>query len=142
MSCSVPAFWRLAQESGLLTASRCRELSATWRAMKGTSRASSARTLAEWLAAERVITRYQAKVLLAGQPGPFCYGEYRVAKRLRPGGLVDCFAVRWMRNRRRPVQAVEVRPHDAPSEDRRDGVKGSDAPAVRVRTISREEAHA
>lgn len=91
MSCSVPRFWQFSQESGLLSAPRCKELADQWQSMKGAARTSSARTLAEWLVAEKAITRYQAKLLLAGQPGPFHYGDYLVAKRLIRGGLVDCF---------------------------------------------------
>ena len=35
-------------------------------------------TLAQWLIAENMLSRYQAKILLAGRPGPFVYGDYTV----------------------------------------------------------------
>ena len=36
-------------------------------------------------------TRYQSTILLAGRPGPFYYGEYRVHERVEEGRLANWF---------------------------------------------------
>jgi eukaryotic-like serine/threonine-protein kinase len=81
MAISISEFWRLLMESRLLTHEQCQHLSAEFgQANAGDARTSQ--TLAEWLIARNVITGYQSKLLLAGRPGPFFYGEYVVYDRV------------------------------------------------------------
>ena len=51
----------------------------------------NAGTLSEWLIAQGNISRFQAKVLLSGQPGPFVFGDYRVYDRIEAGRLAGIF---------------------------------------------------
>ena len=39
----------------------------------------------------RAITKYQAQVLIAGKPGPFFYGDYKVYERIDKGRLAGCY---------------------------------------------------
>ena len=69
MSVSIPDFWRLALESQLLTQAQCQQLATSFGTSQGAS--TDVQKLAKWLIAQNVVSRYQAKVLLAGRPGPF-----------------------------------------------------------------------
>ncbi len=68
------------------------------------------------------------------------YG-FGIIQRAIPG-LVDCLAVRWMRGRRRPVQAMEVPAGEVMRGTPTDGDRGAAEPVVRVRSAAREGAHA
>ncbi len=83
-------FWKLLVESHLTTASTARELEEKFVELKGDGQANTV-TLAQWLMAEEVLSRYQAKVLLAGRPGPFVYGDYTVYDRHSEGRLQGTF---------------------------------------------------
>jgi serine/threonine protein kinase len=96
MSISIDDFWRLLTESQLLPAPRCEELGHEFRQVKGASQQSNSPTLAAWLQSQNLITRYQAKILLAGRPGPFVYGEYAVEDRIKDGPLASHFQARHM----------------------------------------------
>lgn len=89
MSVSIPDFWRLALESQLLTQAQCQQLATSFGTSQGAS--TEVQTLAKWLIAQNVISRYQAKVLLAGRPGPFSYGNYKVYDRIDAGRLGGWF---------------------------------------------------
>jgi len=91
MAVTVDDFWKLLVESQLLTADHCRELNLSFGQVKGAAQQSNARTLAEWLISQDLISRYQAKILLAGRPGPFVYGEYHVRGRVKKGPLAGSF---------------------------------------------------
>lgn len=91
MSIPIPVFWSLLQESRLLAAEQCQQLAADFSQVKGASDQSNARTLAEWLVARNVLSRYQTMILLAGRPGPFHYGDYKVYDRIEKGRLAGCF---------------------------------------------------
>jgi len=91
MSVSVSDFWKLAVESRLLTPAECQKLGQEFGRVKGAATQGNARTLAEWLSAQETLTRYQCKVLLAGQSGPFFYGDYRVQARVAKGRLAGMF---------------------------------------------------
>lgn len=52
---------------------------------------SSASTLAEWLISGQHISRFQANMLLARQPGPFVFGDYKVYDRVESGRLTGLF---------------------------------------------------
>jgi len=91
MSIPIPVFWSLLKESRLLAAEQCQQLAADFGQVKGASDQSNARTLAEWLVARNVLSRYQTMILLAGRPGPFHYGDYKVYDRIEKGRLAGCF---------------------------------------------------
>jgi serine/threonine-protein kinase len=90
MALSVADFWNLFAESQLLAPETIAQYAAAFSAVKGAAHASGA-TLAEWLIAQNVISRYQASVLLAGKSGPFAYGDYRVYDRIESGRFAGLF---------------------------------------------------
>ncbi len=57
-------------------------------------------------------------------------------------GLIDCFAVRWMRGRRRPVEAIEVPVDESGPTPPIGRQQEAPAPVVLVRPGAREGAHA
>ncbi|WP_425618493.1 protein kinase [Anatilimnocola sp. NA78] len=91
MSIPIPNFWSLLQQSRLLAPEQCQQLASDFAHVKGASDQSNARTLAEWLVARNVLSRYQTMILLAGRPGPFHYGDYKVYDRIEKGRLAGCF---------------------------------------------------
>lgn len=91
MSVAIPQFWQLLAESQLLDQASLARWQQNFAGMKGAAQMNSARTLAEWLIAEKVISRYQASVLLSGYAGPFQYGDYRVFERYESGRLAGRF---------------------------------------------------
>ena len=90
---SVADFWTLLVKSSLLTGDECRQLAETWRTSSPAA-ADDLQQTVKWLVQSRNITRYQAKVLLRGQPGPFFYGDYRVSERVESGRLAGLFRAR------------------------------------------------
>ena len=91
MSVSVEQFWQLLSSSQLFTPQQCQQLVASFDQVKGASQQGNAKTLSEWLISQNYISRYQATVLLAGQPGPFYYGDYKVYDRVEEGALQGAF---------------------------------------------------
>jgi len=89
MSVAIPDFWKLALESQLLTRQQCQLLATRFGSAH--AGATDANALAQWLVSQNVISRYQAAILLAGRPGPFCYGDYRIHDRLDRGRLAGWF---------------------------------------------------
>src|SRR5688572_18064969 len=77
----IQEFWNLATESRLFTPQECQRLAGAFGQIRGATESGNAFTLSEWLISQRVMTRYQAKVLLARRPGPFLYGDYKVQER-------------------------------------------------------------
>ena len=63
MSISIPDFWKLAIDSQLLNLEQCRQYGEAFGNVKGAATQSNARTLAEWLTADNVLSRYQAQEL-------------------------------------------------------------------------------
>jgi hypothetical protein len=84
MAISLSEFWRLLMESRLLTHEQCQQLSAEFGRGKPAEERNS-QLLAQWLISRNIVTPYQSKLLLAGRPGPFFYGEYVVYDRLDRG---------------------------------------------------------
>jgi hypothetical protein len=74
MSISVRDFWKLAVQSRAVSLDEARTLYATFSRTRGAKHANSV-TVAEWLIASGVLSRHQAKQLLAGQAAPFVYGD-------------------------------------------------------------------
>lgn len=89
MALSIPDFWKLVVQSRLLSPAECQQAGAGFAAqMPGTADAAP---LVDWLVKQRTITPFHAKVLLAGRPGPFIFGEYKVWDRVEKGRLAGLF---------------------------------------------------
>ena len=100
MSVSVAEFWKLAVESKVLSAEQSRKLAEAYaRAKGGPPTDADLEKLAKALIGNGALSRYQAKVLLAGRPGPFIYGEYLVFDRLDSGRLAGLFRARQITTR-------------------------------------------
>ncbi|HEX5443345.1 MAG TPA: hypothetical protein VFW87_05940, partial [Pirellulales bacterium] len=95
---SVADLWKLIAESRLLTAEECRQL-AQQAGQAQPDTAGDAQRLAKWLVQANKLSRYQARVLLAGRPGPFFYGDYGVYDRLEAGRLASMFRARHLPTR-------------------------------------------
>jgi eukaryotic-like serine/threonine-protein kinase len=93
---SVADFWTLLVNSRLLSGDECRQLAETLRTTSPAAAGDLQQTV-KWLVQSRKITRYQAKVLLRGQPGPFFYGDYCVSDRTETGRLAGLFRARHVR---------------------------------------------
>jgi eukaryotic-like serine/threonine-protein kinase len=91
MATTIPEFWQLVTDSGLLTPEQCQSLRVAFGQVRGASVQSNARTLAEWLISRNVLTRYQTSILLAGHPGPFLYGAYKLYDRVDSGPFDGMF---------------------------------------------------
>lgn len=91
MSISFPDFWKLIIESRLLTPDQCQQLSAQYGSVTGTAGQGNAKSLAEWLVSQNVLSRYQASIILGGRSGPFFYGEYKIYDRIEKGRLAGAF---------------------------------------------------
>lgn len=89
MSFPVESFWRLVVEAQLLTLEECHVHHAAW--VQSGPKGDDAQALAEYLVASNVISKYQASILLAGRPGPFVYGDYRIYERIESGRLAGIF---------------------------------------------------
>ncbi len=87
MTVSIDDFWRLTAASGLLSEERCQQLRADFAGLKGAPGQANSRSVAEWLVATKVLTPYQAKILLAGRPGPFVFGPFVITDRVQQGRL-------------------------------------------------------
>jgi hypothetical protein len=70
-------FWKLAIDSRLLALEECRRLHGDFAQATGAA-PDDATALARWLIQEGVLTRYQARILLAGRAGPFRMGDYTI----------------------------------------------------------------
>lgn len=91
MTLSIPDFWNLATESRLLTTHEVEQLAIAFSQVKGATAQANARTLAEWLIARNVVSRYQAHLLLTGQRGPFWFGDYKVYDHVDSGSLAGAY---------------------------------------------------
>ncbi|MFT5526866.1 MAG: hypothetical protein ACI9G1_001510 [Pirellulaceae bacterium] len=91
MSVSIADFWRLATESYLIDSNQYQQLSQNFAQVKGAGTQGNSKTLSEWLIAQKVLTRYQATILLGGRAGPFFYGDYRLTDRIQGGRWDGCF---------------------------------------------------
>ena len=96
MSVTIAEFWRHAVASRLLDQQQAEELVATFQDEATSAQRTTPKGLADWLIRRQAITRYQAKVLLAGRPGPFIYGDYRVESRSKQPPLADWFRAKHM----------------------------------------------
>jgi serine/threonine protein kinase len=91
MASSVPEFWQLVEQSRLLATGQCQQLHQEFHATNGATDHSSPQALGEWLVSRNIFSRYQVMVLLAGRPGPFVYGDYKIYDRIDSGRLANEF---------------------------------------------------
>jgi eukaryotic-like serine/threonine-protein kinase len=89
MSVSIPDFWKLVLDSQLLTREQCQHLATSYGSSQGPT--TDVKSLAKWLISQNVLSRYQASILIAGRPGPFVYGDYKVYDRVKDGRLAKWF---------------------------------------------------
>ena len=100
MSVSIAEFWKLAVESKLLSADDARKYNDAFaRAKGGAVSDADLQRLVKSLISSGVVSRYQAKVLLAGRAGPFVYGDYQIFDRLEAGRLSGVFRARHLATR-------------------------------------------
>jgi hypothetical protein len=90
MPISIPEFWRLLVESSLLTSEEAAKLADEFSASPEAAQATSDK-LAQWLYVARKLSPYQGRILLAGRPGPFVYGDYQIYDRIESGRLAGIF---------------------------------------------------
>jgi serine/threonine-protein kinase len=91
MASSVPEFWKLVEQSRLLAAQQCQQLDREFQSTNGSTNHASPQALGEWLVGRNIFSRYQVTVLLAGRPGPFVYGDYKIYDRIETGRLANDF---------------------------------------------------
>jgi serine/threonine protein kinase len=91
MPLSTAEFWRLAIDSGLLSAQDTIALSDSFGRVKGAGRTQHAKTLAQWLVGQNVLSEYQVRVLLTGHTGKFIFGDYKVYDRVSSGRFTGWF---------------------------------------------------
>ena len=91
MALTVQEFWQLVVASGLHDEENCRRLADAFAQGRQTGAIARGTALPEWMLASGAMTRYQAKILLAGKPGPFVYADYLVSDRLEDAGLPGLF---------------------------------------------------
>lgn len=90
MSIAVADFWRLIVESRLLSTTDAQK-SAEELSRTRPAAANDVQQAAKWLVQSGHISQYQAKILLAGRPGPFVYGDYVVYDRAEHPRLKGVF---------------------------------------------------
>ena len=83
MGPTIEEFWKLIVDSQLLSVEDAAQLGSEFGQVKGAIAQANSGTLCEWLVSQEKLTRYQAKILLAGRPGPFVHGQYLVEGRLK-----------------------------------------------------------
>ncbi|HEX4143103.1 MAG TPA: hypothetical protein VHY91_06105 [Pirellulales bacterium] len=83
-------FWKLIIDSRLLALEECQQLHAEFRQVSQAP-PDDVSALAKWLVGQGVLSRYQARVLLSGKPGPFWIGEYKIVERHDDGQIKGLF---------------------------------------------------
>jgi eukaryotic-like serine/threonine-protein kinase len=91
LSVSIADFWRLLVDSRLFSSQQVQQLAGEFGQVRAASGGANAKALAEWLLGRRLLSPYQARILLAGRPGPFDYGDYKVYDRIDSGRLAGQF---------------------------------------------------
>src|SRR5690242_10156681 len=90
MSISLADFWKLIADSRLLSAAEIQQATSAIRP----EAANDVQQVARSLVQSGKLSRYQAKILLAGKPGPFVYGDYVVYDRAEGTRLAGLFRAR------------------------------------------------
>ncbi|HVU86346.1 MAG TPA: protein kinase [Pirellulales bacterium] len=91
MALSIQEFWQLVVASGLHDEENCRRLADGFSKARESGAIERTVSLPEWMLQTGEMSRYQARILLAGKPGPFAYGDYLVVDRLEIPGLSGLF---------------------------------------------------
>ena len=86
MASAQQKFWKLVIDSRLLPLEECQRLHGDF-CRSTQAPPDDATALARWLIAEGVLTRYQARVLLAGKAGPFRLADYTILDRHGDGQI-------------------------------------------------------
>ncbi|QGJ70785.1 Hypothetical protein PBC10988_24830 [Planctomycetales bacterium 10988] len=81
--------WQLLQESGLMTHEQAQYYYQEFQQQHPGS--NSKKELAIWLIKANLVSRFQMKVLLSGQTGPFDFHGYRLYDKLEEGALADTY---------------------------------------------------
>src|SRR6185437_9382179 len=98
MSLTIEQFWNLAIKSRLVTPEEVGKSSQEYAKAKGSS-APSLDQLTSWLIEQRKVSPYQCKILRAGKPGPFVYGDYSIYDRIESGRLAGIFRALHVRSK-------------------------------------------
>ncbi len=88
MAITITEFWKLAIESQLISADDAAKLARTFASAQ--PGVTAVEELARFLVGTK-LTPYQAKILLAGRPGPFVYGDYVIYERIETGRMAGIF---------------------------------------------------
>ena len=91
MALTVQEFWQLVAASGLYDEANCRRLADAFAAARETGAIPKTTSLPEWMLNTGAVTRYQARLLLGGKPGPFLYGDFLVSEPLDVPGMSGLF---------------------------------------------------
>ncbi len=95
MATAQQKFWKLVIDGRLYALEECQRLHAEFRKVSSAP-PDDAGALARWLVSEGVLSRYQARILLAGRAGPFWLGDSKSSiamKRFRSRGSMKRSAV-------------------------------------------------
>ena len=90
---TIEEFWQRVLHSGLLSDDRCRRFREAYTRVQGASRGNGA-LLGQWLVAQGVLTRYQAKALLLGRGNRLTVEDYVIEDRVRTGRLAGRYRAR------------------------------------------------
>lgn len=91
MSTTTVSFWELLEKSQLLSSTQCQQWRVEIAKENGGKNVVDPKVIAEFMVGKNVLSRYQATVLLAGRPGPFSYGDYKVYDKVDKGRLAGMF---------------------------------------------------
>lgn len=91
MTTDANQIWSLLTDSQLVSAATAQSLFAEF---GSSDHPRTAAAITKWLLEKKAISRYQAKILLAGHSGPFRYGNYVVFERVKQGPLAGNFLAR------------------------------------------------
>lgn len=96
MTIDTNLFWELIEESKIVESSRLHALKQEFENAVATQSkiVATGETAAKWLIKKKVITQYQAKILVAGHSGPMQFGQYIVTEKLANGPLANGFSGR------------------------------------------------
>lgn len=89
MPISITDLWNLTVESQLIKADDVARLADEFN--KSVEGVPTVEKLMQWFIGQRMVTPYQSKILLSGQPGPFVYGDYQIYDRIESGRLAGIF---------------------------------------------------
>lgn len=91
MSTTATSIWDLIQKAQLLSAAQCQQWRSEIAKAHGGKNVDDPKAIAEFLVGKNVLSKYQSNVLLAGRPGPFAYGDYKVYDKVDRGRLAGMF---------------------------------------------------